>query len=381
MARIEAQGLADAPTRRPKRREDYTLQPLDLVLRDGGAHALLGAADSGAGRLFELLSGQRRPSHGQVLFDGRDVTALPPWARNVALVSRRPAVYPAMTVAENLAFPLRNRGVAAAAVRSRVDRIAELLLLADELARPAGRLADELRLRVALGRALVVDDVAAVLLDDPLAAAEPARRPALRLLLRTVRRALGRTWLLVTSDADDALTFADEVAVLIGGRVVQVGTAAALFDEPVHAGVGRAIGRPGMNFLPVTAGDGEPCFAGRTLIEPAPAQLAAWLSAQRAAVPNAGLTLGIRPEHLTLAEAGAPGAIAAELRQLQECGTTLLLSARIGSADVAARIAADSPAALDLAAAAGRPQPASQMLRLSLINRHTRFYRDEELLR
>jgi glycerol transport system ATP-binding protein len=228
------------------------LDGFDLEFESGRAHALLGPSGSGKSTLLNLLSGLLVPKQGRVAFDGRDVTQLPPASRNIAQVFQFPVLYPAMTVRENLEFPLLNRRVARTNASARIDAVAALLDLGNLLDASPRRLSAYNKQKVALARGLVRTDVAAVLLDEPLTAVEPAAKWRLRRALKDVQRELQLTMVYVTHDQLEALTFADRVTLLDAGRVIQTGTPEQLVDDPAHAFVGRFIGSPGMNFVPAS---------------------------------------------------------------------------------------------------------------------------------
>ena len=378
MARIELKGLSHSYLRRPREAADYALQPLDLEWKDGGAYALLGPSGCGKTTLLNIISGLVRPSRGKVFFDGRDVTELSPQQRNIAQVFQFPVVYDTMTVAQNLAFPLRNRGLGAEAIRKRVGQVAEMLELSGELDRRARGLTADAKQKISLGRGLVREDVAAVLFDEPLTVIDPHLKWQLRRKLKQIHRELKLTLVYVTHDQVEALTFADQVMVMSEGRVVQAGTPEQLFEHPSHVFVGHFIGSPGMNFLPVSITDGVPRVAGEPLGGAATEQLARWLAAQQATSPQASLVLGIRPEYVRLAADGDAGTVDAVAERVQDLGTSMLITARLGSASIKLRAPVQTDLQTSLAAAgaaaAGRP------LRLSVINSHSRFYRNENLI-
>src|SRR4051812_33294971 len=249
MARIGFEQLAQ----RYPGSSHYALKPMDMVWENAGAYALLGPSGCGKTTLLNIVSGLLRPSEGRVLFDGTDVTALPTERRNVAQVFQFPVVYDTMTVRENLAFPLRNRGVAAKAANARVEHVAGLLGLTRDLDRRARNLGADEKQKISLGRGLVRDDVAAILFDEPLTVIDPHLKWLLRRKLKQVHERYRRTLVYVTHDQNEALTFADQVVVMFEGRVVQLGTPQALFEKPEHRFVGYFIGSPGMNFLPCRA--------------------------------------------------------------------------------------------------------------------------------
>ena len=195
-----------------------------MTFEDGGAYALLGPSGCGKTTLLNIVSGLVTPSQGTVQFDGRDVTALTPQQRNIAQVFQFPVIYDTMTVAENLAFPLRNRGVRGGADQAacrpgRRDA-------GDE--RPARQraagLAADAKQKISLGRGLVREDVSAVLFDEPLTVIDPHLKWQLRRKLKQIHQELKLTLIYVTHDQVEALTFAEQVVVMTRGRAVQIGT-------------------------------------------------------------------------------------------------------------------------------------------------------------
>ena len=188
MALIEFKNVAHSYLRSPARMEDYALRPMNLVWQHGGAYALLGPSGSGKTTLLNIISGLLHPSAGRVLFDGRDVTDSSTAQRNIAQVFQFPVIYDTMTVFDNLAFPLRNRGIAAAEVRSRVSEVAEMLELTDDLRRRASGLAADEKQKVSLGRGLVRSDVSAILFDEPLTVVDPDLKWRLRRKLKEIHK-------------------------------------------------------------------------------------------------------------------------------------------------------------------------------------------------
>ena len=343
MAHIELD-LAHAYKPNPQRDEDYALLPLKMSFRDGGAYALLGPSGCGKTTLLNIVSGLVKPSQGSVTFDGVDVTARTPQQRNIAQVFQFPVIYDTMTVAENLAFPLRNRGVATDKITRRVGKIAEMLELSGQLNSRAAGLAADAKQKISLGRGLVREDVSAVLFDEPLTVIDPHLKWQLRRKLKQIHNELKLTLIYVTHDQVEALTFAEEVVVMTRGRAVQIGTASELFERPQHTFVGHFIGSPGMNFLPAAS----------------------------SATPMPGATLlGVRPEYVTLAAPHAPGAIACTVTQLQDIGTYWLLTARIdgGAALIRARLGPEQTI----------PR-AGEAVWLGIVGAHTCYYRDDVLI-
>jgi len=361
MARIDLD-LAHAYRANPQRDEDYALLPLKMRFEDGGAYALLGPSGCGKTTLLNIVSGLVTPSQGSVSYDGRDVTRASPQQRNIAQVFQFPVIYDTMTVAQNLAFPLRNRGVEAARIKDRVGRIAEMLDLSAQLDTRAAGLPADAKQKISLGRGLVREDVSAVLFDEPLTVIDPHLKWQLRRKLKQIHHELKLTLIYVTHDQVEALTFAQQVVVMTRGRAVQVGSASELFERPRHTFVGHFIGSPGMNFLPARGTGGGIEVAGVALAAP---------SAALAGLD--GCTLGIRPEYVRLAAAHDAGALPVQVLQAQDIGTYWLLTARAGSGDEAPVIRARLGAGDDV------PAPGS-VAWLSVIGPHTCWYRNEELI-
>jgi glycerol transport system ATP-binding protein len=364
MARIELE-LAHSYKPNPQREEDYALLPLKMTFEDGGAYALLGPSGCGKTTLLNIVSGLVTPSQGTVKFDGIEVTGRTPQERNIAQVFQFPVIYDTMTVAENLAFPLRNRGVAAGKIRQRVGKIAEMLELSGQLGTRAAHLAADAKQKISLGRGLVREDVSAVLFDEPLTVIDPHLKWQLRRKLKQIHHDLKLTLIYVTHDQVEALTFADRVVVMTRGRAVQSGSASDLFERPQHTFVGHFIGSPGMNFLPAHSDASGVSVAGRRVMA-ASARLAG------ADAPDA-LMLGVRPEYVTLAVPETPGALPAIVTQAQDIGTYWLLTARVGDA------ANESVIRARLSPEQSIPQ-AGDAVWLKVVGAHTCFYRNDELI-
>ena len=173
MARIDLVDLAHSYSGNDAPPESFALKPVTMTWRQGGAYALLGPSGCGKTTLLNLISGIVTPSRGKILFDGTDITQATTQKRNIAQVFQFPVIYDTMTVGENLAFPLKNRGVAPAEINARVRQIADLLDLSPHLDRKATRLTADAKQKISLGRGLVRSDVAAVLFDEPLTVIDP----------------------------------------------------------------------------------------------------------------------------------------------------------------------------------------------------------------
>jgi glycerol transport system ATP-binding protein len=356
MSRIDLD-LAHAYRPNPREDSDFALLPLKMTFEDGGAYALLGPSGCGKTTMLNIISGLVAPSHGTVQFDGADVTGASPQERNIAQVFQFPVIYDTMTVAENLAFPLRNRKVPQAQIAKRVGEIAEMLELSGQLNHRAAGLAADAKQKISLGRGLVRPDVSAVLFDEPLTVIDPHLKWQLRRKLKQIHQELKLTLIYVTHDQVEALTFAEQVVVMTRGRAVQIGSADALFERPQHTFVGHFIGSPGMNFLAAQSSPGELRIAGQN-VETGGRDL-----------PDGDLQLGVRPEYVRIAAQGMPGALPAEVTQVQDIGTYTMLTASIAGQPVKARLTPETHV----------PQR-GETVWLQMVGEHTCFYKDEELV-
>lgn len=321
MASIHLSGLAHryAPTAAGEQ-SPYALQPLDQLWENGGAYALLGPSGCGKTTLLNIISGLVRPSEGRVLFDGEDVTDLRTEERNIAQVFQFPVIYDTLSVEDNLAFPLRNRGLDEAVVAKRVAETLAMLGLESRAKERARSLSADDKQKISLGRGLVRTDVRAILFDEPLTVIDPHLKWQLRTELKKIHQRFGHTMIYVTHDQTEALTFADKVVVMDAGVILQVGTPKELFDRPRHTFVGTFIGSPGMNVFECRF-DGEVALIGELAIA-LDSQMQASACAQQlesAAANGVKLELGVRPEALTLS-ADASAGIPAELVAVEDLG-------------------------------------------------------------
>ena len=225
------------------------LEDLNLTIKPGQAHALLGASGAGKTTLLNILSGLLTPTSGQVRFDDLDVSAVPGRARKVAQVFQFPVLYESLDVQSNVEFPLSQLKLPKAELAERVAYIAAELEIESLLTRRIADLSLFEKQLVAVAKALVRPDISVVLLDEPLTAVEPRIKWRLRQALRRVKQDLGVTMVYVTHDQTEALTFADEVSVLTADGILQTDTPEQIYNSPSHEFVGHFIGSPGMNFI------------------------------------------------------------------------------------------------------------------------------------
>ncbi|KZB66136.1 ABC transporter ATP-binding protein [Thalassospira lucentensis] len=337
MARIDLKSLAHSYFPEPKGDEDYALRRMEHVWEDGGAYALLGPSGCGKTTLLNIISGLLTPSEGQVLFDGKDVTKLAPEERNIAQVFQFPVIYDTMTVYENLAFPLRNRGVDPKRVDERVREIAGMLDLTGKLKQKARGLGADEKQTISLGRGLVRDDVSAILFDEPLTVIDPHLKWVLRRKLKEIHNKLRPTMVYVTHDQVEALTFADKVVVMYGGKVVQLGTPQELFENPAHTFVGYFIGSPGMNIMPCNIDAGAAWIDGKRI---------ALSDRHMEAVSKASgqIELGIRPEFLRIeTDSGSEGdnGIEVNIVKVEDLGQYKIATTRFGSSEMKVKVSED----------------------------------------
>jgi multiple sugar transport system ATP-binding protein len=272
------------------------LHGLDLAIDDGEFLVLVGPSGCGKTTLLRIIAGLETITEGRIEIGGRDVTMLPPRDRDIAMVFQNYALYPHMTVAQNMAFGLKLRRVAAPEIKERVGRAAGILGLADLLQRQPRQLSGGQRQRVAMGRA-IVRDPQVFLFDEPLSNLDAQLRVQMRAEIKELHQKLASTAIYVTHDQIEAMTLADRIVVMREGWIEQVGDPLELYDRPANLFVAGFIGSPAMNFVPceVARASGAAKLVtadGLALPASPPGELAA----------GQKLVLGVRPEHLVPSE-------------------------------------------------------------------------------
>ena len=261
---------------------------------------MVGPSGCGKSTLLRIVAGLEDVTSGHIHIDGKDVTGLEPVDRGISMVFQSYALYPHMTVAENMTFGLRVSGVAPVEIARRLATAAEILQLASYLDRKPAQLSGGQRQRVAIGRS-IVRDPKVFLFDEPLSNLDAELRVHMRLELARLHRKLGATMIYVTHDQVEAMTLADKIVVLQAGHVEQVGAPLTLFDDPMNMFVAGFIGSPRMNFLPAQVLGGD----GRRMAIDGDASMVVDLAHLRGAWPTGMMvTLGIRPQHLRLVDEG-----------------------------------------------------------------------------
>ena len=323
MAHITLKEIAHSYTGESDNPDDFALKRLDLTWRDGGAYALLGPSGCGKTTLLNIISGLLKPTRGQILFNDADVTSLPTEQRNIAQIFQFPVIYDTMTVYENLAFPLKNRGRTKKEIKPRVIELARMLGLEESLYTKAQHLTADAKQKISLGRGLIRQSVNAILFDEPLTVIDPQLKWELRSQLKHLHKQFGFTMIYVTHDQTEALTFADEVVVMYEGEIVQVGTPKDLFERPEHTFVGYFIGSPGMNLLECKLEGDKARINGHQI----------QLGSSYATPASANVKLGVRPEHLTIVPPDQEG-LPVKILKVDDIGRHKIVKVALGESEM-----------------------------------------------
>ena len=298
----------------------HAVDAISFAFDAGTLNVLLGPSGCGKSTTLRLVAGLEMADGGRILIAGRDVTRLPPAARSIAMVFQSYALFPHLTVAENIVFGLRVRKVVRSDADARLARVADLLGLTSLLDRKPSQLSGGQQQRVALGRAIIAQ-APVCLMDEPLSNLDAQLRAEMRQEIRSLQRKLDITMVYVTHDQVEAMSMADRIVLLSGGKVVQNGTPVDLYEAPANVFVARFIGTPPMNLLQLAPGRGGAVIAGTD----GPALLSA---------EYANLTLGVRAEHIGIAfESGVRAAV----ESVEYLGGDSLIVCRVGTERVAVR--------------------------------------------
>ncbi|HTI00335.1 MAG TPA: ABC transporter ATP-binding protein [Acidisoma sp.] len=294
------------------------VESLDLEIIDGEFLVMLGPSGCGKTTTLNMIAGLDYPSQGQILFDGRDVTAEPPHGRNVAMVFQSSLLYPHLTVRRNIEASLRHTNLSKAERAQRIADAARMLELDAMLDKLPSQMSGGQRQRAATAKA-IVREPACFLLDEPLSALDAALRLSLRSELVNLQKRLGTTAVFVTHDQVEAMTMGDRIAVMSRGNLEQIGTPDEIYNQPASLFVATFLGSPPMNII---AGEVETGMfnAGRVAIDLA-----------GRALPNGPASLGVRPQHVTVTPADAPGAIPVTVYALEHLGRESVIIADDGT--------------------------------------------------
>jgi multiple sugar transport system ATP-binding protein len=309
------------------------IKSIDLAVEHGKFCVFVGPSGCGKSTLLRLIAGLEKVSDGQVAIGGADMTGVLPANRGTAMVFQSYALYPHMTVADNISFGLRMANTPKAEVERRVKHAADMLQLGHLLSRKPSQLSGGQRQRVAIGRA-IVRNPQVFLFDEPLSNLDASLRVQMRIEIGKLHQDLGTTMIYVTHDQVEAMTLADQIVVLNAGRIEQVGSPLELYHRPKNLFVAKFIGSPTMNTLPVQRveeGDG-PRFllpGGAPIVLP---------------TREDGVTLGVRPEHLSLGT-GEDATLQGQVRLTERLGSETMLYVDLGS-DVEVVVRADGLSAV-----------------------------------
>jgi len=289
---------------------------IDLDVADGEFVVLIGPSGCGKSTILRMVAGLEDVTSGQILIDAAVVNEREPGQRDVAMVFQDYALYPHMSVADNMGFSLRYRGVRRDEIRRRVAEASSVLDIAHLLERRPRELSGGQRQRVAMGRA-IVRDPKLFLFDEPLSNLDAKLRGQMRVEIKRLQQSLATTAIYVTHDQVEAMTLADRLVVMNAGNAEQIGTPLELYERPATMFVAGFIGSPAMNFLPATTAENSVVLADGTRL-PLPA----------GAAPGRAVTLGVRPEHLT--PDGAAGAFAVKVELAELLGADTIVHGRLG---------------------------------------------------
>ncbi|MBY5442431.1 sn-glycerol-3-phosphate ABC transporter ATP-binding protein UgpC [Rhizobium leguminosarum] len=307
----------------------HALRGIDLSVAQGEFIVMVGPSGCGKSTLLKTIAGLEEISSGQILINGRDVSKQEPGDRGIAMVFQSYALYPHMTVAENMGFGLRMAKRPKAEIEAAVARAAKILRITDQLEKRPKQLSGGQRQRVAIGRAITRSpDV--FLFDEPLSNLDAALRTQMRVELSSLHAELGATMVYVTHDQVEAMTMASRIVVLNQGVIEQVGSPLELYRNPDNLFVAGFLGAPRMNFLGVTVDE----VSGRDITVSAPGLMPVTIELAEATVlaKGASLTLGVRPENISMvADAAQGGAINGAVRLVEHLGRETILYVDAGN--------------------------------------------------
>ncbi len=306
----------------------FAVQDINLRWEHSSSNALLGPSGCGKTTLLKIISGLIKPTKGRVLLDGHDVTQQSPGQRNIAQVFQFPVVYETLSVYDNLAFPLRNRGTPSSLIKERVEEIAEILELTPILRKNAKRMGAAEKQLISLGRGIIREDLAGILLDEPLTVIDTHQKWHLRRKLKQLRERFEVTMIYVTHDQHEALTFADSVTVMNMGEVLQTASPQDLHGDPQTPFVGYFIGSPGMNLFPANIKDGELCAEDFHMPFSQPMQ----------DITTDDIRIGIRPEFVEVSPTAQTGWIESQVDQVYLTGNSKILSLAGAGLDFKSRV-------------------------------------------
>ena len=285
------------------------LDDVSIEIPEGQLVVFAGPSGCGKSTLLRMLAGLDEPTSGTIRIGEKVVNGVPPRDRDIAMVFQTYALYPHMTVAENIGFPLRMMGIPSHEREPQVAKVAAMLGLEPYLTRFPRQLSGGQRQRVAMGRA-IVREPAVFLFDEPLSNLDAALRAQIRVEIARLHHEIGTTMIYVTHDQVEAMTLADKIVVLDGGRVAQVGAPMEVYNHPATAFVAGFIGAPAMNLISMQLKDGQDFLDQLRLM---------------VSVPDGAVTLGVRPEHLVISTDQAGGVVPGRVQWVEALGAEAIL--------------------------------------------------------
>jgi multiple sugar transport system ATP-binding protein len=335
-----------------KRYPRFTLGPIDLEIPDNEFFGIFGPPSSGKTSILKIILGLVMPDEGRVLIDGVDVSSQSPDKRNLAMVFQNLALFPHLSGRQNIAFPLVERGFAAADIEAKLKQVSEVLHVGHILHKQPAQMSGGERQRIALGRAFVREP-GAFLLDEPIAALDARLREEMRVELKRLQTENEHTFIYVSHDEQEVMSVSDRLAIVLDGKIAQVGTPEEIYDRPGDVRVASLIGSPPMNLVP-----GSLNAAGEFSAGPFDFRVPIDGGARRAAGP---MRIGIRPENLHPQAESGPGSFEATVVAVEPLGTFTIVDLHAGKQLIKVRIPGqarfDPGARLHLRADARRLHP------------------------
>ena len=308
------------------------VHPTSFDIKKGEFIVLVGPSGCGKSTLLRMIAGLEQITEGELSIAGRVVNDIDPAERDIAMVFQNYALYPHMTVYNNMAYGLRNRGMAKAEIDSAVTTAATMLNLTELLNRRPSQLSGGQRQRVAMGRA-IVRNPALFLFDEPLSNLDAKLRGQMRIEIKALQRRLGVTSVYVTHDQVEAMTMADRIIVLNGGRIEQIGTPAEVYHQPASTFVASFMGAPPMNLLPARYNGNGRVHLSESINVEAPLH----------ADYSGDIRLGVRPENVGIVDRSHPAALPFNLEFIEELGAGRLLHGKLGDSGLIVHIPHTDP--------------------------------------
>lgn len=300
----------------------FSLGPVDFEVKSGEFFGIFGPPSSGKTSILKAILGLLPIDGGTIGFDGQDIADLPVESRNVAMVFQNLSLFPHMTGRENIIYPLNERNFAKDEIERRLAEVAEVLHISHILHKNPSQMSGGERQRIGLGRAFIGDS-RAILMDEPIAALDARLREEMRVELKRLQREKNQTFIYVSHDEEEVLAISDRVAIIIDGKIEQVGTPSEVYDRPANMAVARLIGSPPMNFFNGLGNASAGTFSSEKLNSIVPV----------ADIPSGEITLGVRPEDLHISDRG----IAGKVLTLEPLGSYTIINAEIGGQPVKIR--------------------------------------------